>query len=382
MSLDSLPFEVFRDIASPLSKRDLRVLSLVNKKLLPFAQTLLFETVSLTLSASWFKEYDTSRDIDARPKWKRDCFFRTLSSLPSFASSISSLTLRIDPVTFNGSPRVSLTTSLLQTATSLRHLHLDGFYSGKGTLPSEVIDAVPSNLRSLELGPLVIDQAGLEKILKRQTSLESLDLSRACLVGQQTISNDILLSNKLAHLRIPHTDADWSPFFHSVVLEASKSLKSFDGPFVSVRTLSTTDFPILARMSLVSGVENCRGVCVRSAFQSEPQPFFRDLRLTLSKTPQLEHLDIQIEYCSNFQMQPTTDNSLFDLMPRSIRHLTFRSPYLFPHSALFRFLASTSASVNLNYLGLCFWQGEEAMRQQVEELCEMRGIHLDSLRYP
>ncbi|GAA5987812.1 hypothetical protein JCM5350_005372 [Sporobolomyces pararoseus] len=378
MSLDTLPYEMFQFITSPLAKRDLLSLCLVNKKLLPFAQPLLFRTVILIISAPWYQEYNRSESQNSYER-ARNCFFRTLSTLPSFAFSIASLSLKFDLLSFNDSPRVPLTISLLQNAINLRHLYLDGYISQEGCLPSEVIDVVPSTLRSLEIGTKVLDQAGLQRILARLISLESLDLSKTRLIGQQTISNAVVLSGKLARLRFPQTDVEWSPFFDSIVLKASKSLESFEGPFVSVHALSATDFPVLDELRLICGLKDINGEWESgaSAYQEESQPFFRDLRLTLSKTPQLQRLEFKIDYCTGPKLHPVTNISLFDLMPSSIRHIDFRGPSLFPPEALLRFLASTSASINLRSLEVWrFGSNEEALEDQVEELCEMREIQL------
>ncbi|GAA5994728.1 hypothetical protein JCM5350_001482 [Sporobolomyces pararoseus] len=379
MSFDTLPYEIFCLITSHLDERDLLSLCLVNKKILPFAQTLLFRSVSLTLSGFWFKEADHENCIFNMEKWLRDCFFRTLSSLPHLTASISSLGLRLDPALLDNTPRFQLTISLLQSTFNLHHLRLEALATARGSLSSEMVEAIPSSLRSLEIVLSILDQGGMQRILERLKSLESLDLTQAVAGegGYPTAEN--LLSSRLKHLQIPRADVEWRPFFHALLLQAASSLEIYEGPVISVGTLKNVPLPRLQCLRLTAGLLTIKGGWSRTIYSGSVQAFLRDLRLVLLNAPQLQYLKVRFDYCCGANYYETNTINLFEVMPKSIKTIILNGPGLYSAQSLIRFLASTSASGNIKSLKM--WDAlpaaEEVFKQQIEDLCEMRGIDFE-----
>ncbi|GAA5993742.1 hypothetical protein JCM5350_008216 [Sporobolomyces pararoseus] len=376
MSLDTLPYEIFQFIASPLDKRDHLSLCLINKKLLPFAQPLLFRTVSLTLSGFWFNEGNDWKSPSDLEKWTRNCFFRTLSSLPHLAASISSLGLRLDPALLDNTPRFQLTVSLLQSTINLHHLRLEALATARGSLSSEMVEAIPSSLRSLEIVLPILNQGGMQRILERLGSLESLNLTRAVAGEGGDPTGENLLSSRPKHLQIPRSDLDWRPFFHDLLLQAASSLKIYEGPVVSVGTLKDVQLPRLQCLRLTCGRQIITGGSSDTIYRESVQPFVRDLRLTLLNAPRLEYLKVGFFYCCGAPQYEANTINLFEVMPKSIKTISLQGPGLWSAPSLIRFLASTSASVDLETLRVREPQcaADEVFKQQIEDLCEMRGI--------
>jgi len=380
MSLEYLPAELFDLICAPFSKYDYLSLCLVSKRCHFFSRKHLYRSVYLTIAAPWFQASDNSRaaitamsdkeeeDQTKVLSWQHicDCFFRTFRQYPSLASHIRNLglALNLDELDGSGGGGFHDVVSLLRAAVNVSHLRLS---STKGQsfrhLPSSFIDAVPKGIRSLHLAHAQLEGANLTQLLRHSEGLREFELSLSALSEVPVTS--VVLGATPEVLRIRFTRGG------SRSTIASAAAPNAPSPFpttlrIPAAGLSFASLSTLTRLKLLDppasaipvGLQACISLKLLAIEWS-----MRPLQYAHERMPELTPLD---------DLPPSLvilSLTAVRLKPAEVLRYLNRPTTRLKAMIIFRLIDQAQA---LSTHGMY----EEALEDQIEEMCKFRGIRL------
>ena len=356
MSLEYLPNELLNSILHYTTKSELFALSLVSKRLSlyarPLVRTILYRSVELVVSTRYMEERLRESGVVHFEQRIRDNFLQTILHDPTCAANIETLELVIEPSRLLPEIKDQII-FLLRSCINIRHLRLARPRgSGEGDVPVDVLSAIPPTLTTMGLRWRPLGPEGLGLVLRKITSLRTLDLTASDSI--QTASLTFPGSKSVRYLSLPLDPFRLHPILPTLLSSLPRLIR-FTG------SISSAQF--LAQVPLVE-LQTLKLACPRnhSNFAKLDQgkiltSLSEDLTAALQRTPNLRTLEICISSWW-WELKEMT-LSIFHGLPISLTSLKLLGSPLLPFNPLLDYLVTSSRSRNLKRVTIGVLEGTE-----------------------